>query len=97
MSVATCASRIVATFMASSFLTLADTIGWSIFFCLLAGVCLAVCAFFRMYLPEAKGRSLEEMSLVFAELTGDRTLLDAEAELEKLRQEPTVSSKDPVC
>ena len=86
MSVATCASRIVATIMASTFLTIADTVGWSTFFCILAGICLLICAFFLTFLPETKGKSLEDMTLYFAEQTGDRTLLEAKAELEKLRR-----------
>ena len=30
-----------------------------------------------MYLPETKGRSLEDMSRYFAEITNDRSILDA--------------------
>ena len=63
MSVATCASRVVATTMSSTFLTVADAVGWPGFFCLLATVCLLVCAFFLTFLPETKGKSLEDMSM----------------------------------
>lgn len=86
MSVATCASRIFAAVLTSTFLTIADAMGWPSFFCLLAGICLTVCAFFLTFLPETKGKSLEDMSLYFAELTGDHSLLNAESELEDLRR-----------
>ena len=36
-----------------------------------------------MFLPETKGRSLEEMSVYFAEITGDDTVLEAEAEIRR--------------
>ena len=40
--------------------------------------------FFWVYLPETKGRSLEDMSLYFAQVTGDRTVLEAEQELTRV-------------
>lgn len=33
------------------------------------------------YLPETKGRALEDMSQYFAEITGDRSILEAEETL----------------
>jgi hypothetical protein len=38
-----------------------------------------------IYLPETKGKTLEEMAVYFAEITGDRSILDAEEKLHKER------------
>ena len=38
-------------------------------------------------LPETKGRSLEDMSLYFAEITGDRSVLEAEAQIQRGQHE----------
>ena len=81
MSLAAFGSRVYATVMASTFLSVANAIGYSGFFLLLSVACFLVLSFFWMYLPETKGMSLEDMSLYFAEVTGDRTLLEAEQEL----------------
>ena len=83
MMVAILPNRITATIMASTFLSLADALTWPGFFLILAGVCLGGAVFLFVYLPETKSRSLEEMSLYFAEITGDRTILDAEERLGK--------------
>jgi hypothetical protein len=37
-----------------------------------------------VYLPETKGRSLESMSLYFAEITGDRSILNLESQAKPL-------------
>lgn len=83
MSVATIANRITATFMSSTFLTTSAVLGWGGFFFLLSLICLAVYAFMLKYLPETKGRSLEDMSIYFAEVTGDDTVLQAEAQVRR--------------
>lgn len=83
MSVAVLPNRITATIMASTFLSLAEWLSWPGFFLVLAGICLASAAFLYAYLPETKGRSLEEMSIYFAEITGDRSILDVEEKLEQ--------------
>lgn len=67
--------------MASSFLSLAELLTWPGFFFALALICLASAIFLFAYLPETKGKSLEEMSSYFASLTGDRSILDAEDRL----------------
>ena len=85
MSLATVMNRIASTAMSSTFLSVASAIGWAGFFLMLAGICLLVLVFLYFFLPETKGRSLEEMSLYFAELTNDTSLLEAEAELNKQR------------
>jgi len=81
MSIATFMNRATATFMSSTFLTIANTITYSVFFIILSLVCLAVLIFFRIYLPETTGKSLEDMSLYFAQITGDNSILDAEKRL----------------
>lgn len=92
MSMATLMNRAVATLMASTFLSTKELIGWAAFFLLLAVVCLLVLGFLAIYLPETKGRSLEDMSLYFAELTQDDTVLQVESELVRRRQAPDGSS-----
>jgi MFS family permease len=79
MSVATIANRMTAVLMSSTFLSTAKAFGWSGFFLLLSIVCCIVYSFMSKYLPETKGRSLEDMSIYFAEITGDTTVLEAEA------------------
>ena len=81
MSIATFFNRITATLMASTFLSTANAIGWGSFFIMLAAICVVVGIFFYFFLPETKGRSLEDMSVYFAELTNDRSVLDAEAKI----------------
>jgi MFS family permease len=86
MSVATFLNRATATLMASTFLSTANAMSWAGFFFLLALVCLGVLVFLYFYLPETKGRSLEDMSVFFAEITGDRSILDAEARITRERE-----------
>lgn len=45
---------------------------------MLAVISLVVLIFIFWLLPETKGRSLEDMSLYFAEITEDDSLLEAE-------------------
>lgn len=85
MSVAVFPNRVTATIMASSFLSMSRLLTWPGFFLLLAGICLASCLFLYIYLPETKGKSLEQMAVYFAEITGDRSILDAEEKLGKKR------------
>jgi MFS family permease len=87
MSVATFSNRIVATLMASTFLSTAKAIGWAGFFLMLASICIIVGCFLYFYLPETKGRSLEDMSVYFAEITNDTSLLEAEAKIIRMREE----------
>ena len=81
MSVATTLNRGTAALMSSTFLSTKDTLTWGGFFLLMTIVCLIICAFLYFFQPETKGRSLEDMSVYFAELTGDRSILDAELKL----------------
>jgi sugar porter (SP) family MFS transporter len=88
MSVATLLNRVTATLMSSTFLSTVGSIGWGGFFLMLSIICLIVFAFLYFYLPETKGRSLEDMSVYFAEITGDTSILEAEARI-RLHQKPS--------
>jgi MFS family permease len=84
MSVATVLNRATATLMSSTFLSTANAMGgMGSFFLLLCIISCIVCLFLFVYLPETKGRSLEEMTVYFAEITGDSTVLEAEAEIRR--------------
>ena len=86
MSIAAFANRVTATLMSSTFLSTANAIGWGGFFLMLAAICVLVGVFIFFFLPETKGRSLEDMSVYFAEITGDKSLLDAEAKIIQERE-----------
>mmetsp|Transcript_9915 Transcript_9915/g.20844 ORF Transcript_9915/g.20844 Transcript_9915/m.20844 type:complete len:627 (-) Transcript_9915:159-2039(-) len=94
MSVATFMNRVTATIMSSTFLSVANAMSWAGFFILLAVVCLLILVWMYIYLPETKGRPLEEMSQYFAEITGDRSITEAEALLYR-QDEPSVESSRP--
>lgn len=81
MSLATIGNRATAFLMSSTFLSLANAMGWGGFFLLLLFVCLIVIGFVYFIVPETKGHSLEDMSVYFAELTGDKSILEAEAKI----------------
>jgi MFS family permease len=87
MSLASFCNRFTATLMASTFLSTATAITYSGFFFLLAFVCVIIFVFLYFLLPETKGRSLEDMSLFFAEITGDRSILETEAKIMEDRRE----------
>jgi MFS family permease len=91
MSVATFMNRITATLMAATFLSVANAMSWAGFFIMMSIVCLIILAWMYMYLPETKGRPLEDMSRYFAEITGDRSLFEAEELLHRI-DEPTIES-----
>jgi len=78
MSLATAANRITAALMSSSFLSLTNYLGMPLFFFLLSVIAFSFGTYFYFYLPETKGRSLEDMSFYFAEITGDKSILEAE-------------------
>jgi hypothetical protein len=80
MSLATFSNRVTATLMSSTFLSTANAMSWAGFFSLLAFIVLLVALFFYIYLPETNGHSLEDMTLFFAEITGDRAVLEGEFE-----------------
>lgn len=86
MSVSTFLNRLAATLVTSSFLGIAELITWGGFFALLSSICLLVIVFFYFYLPETKGKSLEEMSVFFAQITGDNSILEVEQRLTHKKQ-----------
>ena len=82
MSVATFCNRVTATVMSSTFLSTVNWLGnWGNFFLLLAVISAIVLVFLYYMLPETKGRSLEDMSIYFAEITSDSSLLEAEQKI----------------
>ena len=76
MSVATFSNRLFGTITASSFLSIAAALSWAGFFLLLSLACLLCAVFVYWIVPETKGHSLEDMSLYFAEITKDHSILD---------------------
>jgi hypothetical protein len=74
-------NRVTATLMASTFLSVANAMSWAGFFIMLSIVCLIILIWMYVYLPETKGRALEDMSQYFAEITGDRSMMEAEESL----------------
>lgn len=78
MSLATFLNRVTGTIYASTFLTMQGLLDWAGLFLALSIICALVLAFLAMYYPETKGRSLEDMSIYFAEVTGDNSILEAE-------------------
>mmetsp|Transcript_25347 Transcript_25347/g.37181 ORF Transcript_25347/g.37181 Transcript_25347/m.37181 type:complete len:595 (+) Transcript_25347:83-1867(+) len=92
MSVATFMNRVAGTLMTSTFLSVANALSWAGFFLLLAVVCLICLLFLYLLLPETKGRALEDMSTYFAEITGDRSILDVEETLARQTSNPGGSS-----
>jgi MFS family permease len=85
VSLCTFCNRIAATLMSSTFLSTAIAMSWSGFFLLLSCVCILILLFLYYFLPETRGRSLEDMSVYFAEISGDHRLLDAEARITRDR------------
>jgi len=94
MSVATFMNRVAGTLMTSTFLSVANALSWAGFFLLLAVVCLICLLFLYLLLPETKGRALEDMSTYFAEITGDRSILDVEETLARQTSNPGGSSPE---
>lgn len=92
MSLATFGNRITATIMSSTFLSTAELLSWAGFFFMLSLVCVVVLAFLYKFLPETKGKTLEEMNLYFAELTGDTAILQAEERAREQQGTPSASS-----
>lgn len=94
MSLATFSNRFVGAMMASSFLSMANALTWAGFFFLLSIICLLIGGFFYFLVPETKGRSLEDMTLYFAEITNDRSILGNVEKKEDDSVDDTASSED---
>ena len=82
-SVAVVINRAMAAVMAATFLPLKDALTLPGYFMLLAGNCVLVAALLYCYLPETARRSLEDMSLYFAEITRDSSLLQLEHKISR--------------
>lgn len=76
-------NRVTATIVLSTFLSVANAITWMGYFVMMSIVCLIICGWMFIYVPETKGRPLEDMSAYFAEITGDRSILEAEEMLRR--------------
>ena len=76
MSLCTLCNRIASMIMSASFLTLETAITWSGVFGVLALLCALVGVLIYKYVPETKGKSLEEMADFFATITGDASILN---------------------
>ena len=88
-------NRVTATIMASTFLSVANAMSYAGFFMILSIFCLIVLGWMVVYLPETKGRPLEDMAQYFAEITGDRSILEAE-ELLYRTEDPSVTPEEPL-
>lgn len=75
-SISTFCNRAVSAILSTSFLELVKAISWSGAFLLLVVLSLMMAWLIALYVPETKGRSLEEMALLFANLTGDQSVFD---------------------
>jgi len=96
MSVATFMNRVTATVMSSTFLSTANAMSWAGFFSLLTLVVIIVATFLYIYLPETNGHSLEDMTVFFAEITGDREILRYEMEVATMAERSSsVSTPQP--
>ena len=81
MSVATFMNRVMGTLLNSTMLSVSSALSFGGYFLMLCIVCGIVALFFHLLLPETKGRSLEDMSMYFAEITGDQSVIEAERKL----------------
>jgi len=94
MSIATFMNRLSATIMASSILTMVNLLSWTGYFFMLAVICIMIAYFFILYLPETKSRSLESMTVYFAEITGDDSILEAEKEIKDRQRRADSANQD---
>lgn len=88
MSLTTFLNRAFATIMSSTFLSMAHLITWGGFFLAISVICFLFMIFFHVYVPETKGRALEDMAFYFAEITGDKSVLDVELKHQHQHQHP---------
>jgi len=94
MSLATFMNRLSATIMASSILTMVNLLSWTGYFLMLSIICIVITHFFMSYLPETKNRSLENMTIYFAEITGDDSILEAEKEVKERQRSVESGNQD---
>jgi MFS family permease len=67
VSLTTFANRMTATFMTSTMLSIANFLSWGGYFCFLASINVTIWFLAWWFLPETKGRKLEDMSAYFQE------------------------------
>jgi len=79
-SLAAGSNRFVSMIIASSVLSIVSVIGWNYYFLGLAVVCFVGVIFFYVYLPETKGKHLEEMVELFATITNDKAVFEMKKE-----------------
>jgi len=72
VSLSVFANRLSAAVVSSTMLTLADFLGWCGYFVFLAVLCFLILAFFYVYLPETKGKRLEDIAHYMEEITASR-------------------------
>lgn len=96
MTIATLCNRVTSTIMSSTFLTTVALIGWCGFFFMLYFICMIVLTFMYYYLPETKGKSLENIAAHFAYITGDTNILDIEARIVDNQSHPDRSMNNLV-
>lgn len=75
-SITTFCNRAVSTIMAFSFLQLANAVTWSGAFLVLVFLSIVMAVLIYIFMPETSGRSLEDMAVYFATLSGDISVLD---------------------
>jgi len=78
MSLASGANRFTGFLFATTFLSTANAMGYGSFFLMVGFLSILVCAYLYFLLPETNGKTLEEMTVYFAEVTGDTAVLGAE-------------------
>lgn len=87
MSLTSFSNRLVGSIITSTFLSTVNAIGWGGFYLMMAGSCVAVLVYLYILLPETNGRSIDDMTVFFANLTGDNKILEAESLLIQKRTE----------
>ncbi|KAJ1448742.1 general substrate transporter [Pelagophyceae sp. CCMP2097] len=73
MALATVANRVTSTIIASTFLSWADAFGYPGYFYFFAALAAVVLVVLYLYLPETKGKSLEEMAAYFEVIAATRS------------------------
>merc|ERR1712232_1330168 len=66
-------NRVAATILASTALSLARFLTWGGYFFMIAMVVIAIALALHAWLPETKGKTLEEMSKYFMDINEDKT------------------------
>ena len=72
VSLSVVTNRLSAAVVSSTMLTLAGLLGWCGYFISLALACALILAFFYIYLPETKGKRLEDITHYMEEITAPR-------------------------